>query len=101
MPERNTVTWNTMIAGYSKSGQVETALQVFDRMPLRDLASWSTMIAGHVNNGHWGCGLLLFRDMNALEELKPDQVTLGSILAGCAHMDSIGLQIMACTAIKW
>ncbi|GFZ06049.1 hypothetical protein Acr_18g0002190 [Actinidia rufa] len=29
--------------------------------------------------------------MIALEELKPDQVTLGSILAGCARMDAIGL----------
>ncbi|GFZ06070.1 hypothetical protein Acr_18g0002400 [Actinidia rufa] len=96
----NTVTWNTIIAGYSKLGPVEMALQVFDRMRLRDLASSSAMITGHVNNGHWGCGLLLFRDMNALEELKPDQLTLGSILAGCAHMDSTGLQIMSCTAIK-
>ncbi|XP_057471899.1 pentatricopeptide repeat-containing protein At5g66520-like [Actinidia eriantha] len=91
MPERNTVTWNTMIAGYSKAGQVEMALQVFDRMPLRDIASWSAMIAGYMSNGRWGSGLMLFREMIVLEELKPDQVTLGSILAGCAHMGSIGL----------
>ncbi|KAI8000493.1 Pentatricopeptide repeat-containing protein [Camellia lanceoleosa] len=91
MPERNTVTWNTMITGYSKSGDVEKAWGVFDRMPLRDVASWSAMIACYVNNGHWGNGLTLFHEMLVVEQLKPDQVTLGSVLVGCAHMGSIGL----------
>ncbi|KAB1221585.1 hypothetical protein CJ030_MR2G027102 [Morella rubra] len=45
LTERNTVTWNTMISGYSRYGDVETARGVFEEMPLRDIASWSTMIA--------------------------------------------------------
>ncbi|KAM7524753.1 hypothetical protein LguiA_014655 [Lonicera macranthoides] len=91
MPERNTVTWNTMITGYSRSGDVEKAWKVFGEMPARDLASWSAMIAVYVNNGCWGKGLTLFQKMMLNEKLKPDQVTLGSVLAGCGQMGSIGL----------
>lgn len=91
MPERNTVTWNTMVSGYSKLGDVEKARNVFERMPVRDVASWSAMIAGYISNGLWENGLMLFREMLLLEELKPDQVTLCSIFVGFARMGSTGL----------
>ncbi|XP_059654088.1 pentatricopeptide repeat-containing protein At5g66520-like [Cornus florida] len=93
MPHRNTVTWNTMITGYSKSGDLETARSLFEIMPSRDLASWSAMIAAYINNDHWATGLTHFRQMIAIDQLKPDQVTLGSILTKCAHMGSIGLRL--------
>ncbi|XP_010260794.1 PREDICTED: pentatricopeptide repeat-containing protein At5g66520-like [Nelumbo nucifera] len=93
MPEKNTVTWNTMITGYSKAGNVEKARSLFETMPVRDLASWSAMIAGYINSGNWDQGLTLFREMMVNEPLKPDQVTLGSILSGCAHMGSLGLLV--------
>ncbi|KAF5939653.1 hypothetical protein HYC85_023912 [Camellia sinensis] len=84
MLERNMVTWNTMITGYSKSGDIEKAWGVFDRMPLKDVPSWSAMIACYVNNGHKGNELALFLEILVVEQLKPDQVTLGSILVGIA-----------------
>ncbi|KAA8544670.1 hypothetical protein F0562_019483 [Nyssa sinensis] len=93
IPERNSVTWNTMITGYAKVGDVEKARSVFEEMPWRDLASWSAMVAAYINNGNWNKGFTLFRDMVMIEQLKPDQVTLGSVLAGCAHMGSIGLLV--------
>ncbi|CAN6689188.1 unnamed protein product [Malus baccata var. baccata] len=93
IPEKNTVTWNTMIAGFSRSGDVERARLVFEEMPLRDVASWSAMIAAYVNNGKHECGLSLFRDMVMDEGLKPDQVSAGSVLSGCAHLGSLGLLV--------
>ncbi|XP_057980306.1 pentatricopeptide repeat-containing protein At5g66520-like [Malania oleifera] len=93
MPNRNTVTWNTMITGYSKSGDLEMARLIFEEMPLRDLASWSAMIAAYMNNSYWDQGLMLFRNMMLKEQLRPDQMTLGSILAACSNMGSIGLQV--------
>lgn len=80
-----------MVSGYSKSGDVEKARNLFDGMPVRDVASWSAMIACYMSNGLWENGLVLFREMLLLEELKPDQVTLSSILAGFSHKGSIGL----------
>ncbi|KAL7089779.1 hypothetical protein ACP275_13G203800 [Erythranthe tilingii] len=96
MPTRNTVTWNVMITGYSRQGDITTARLFFDRMPLRDLASWSAMIAAYVDNALWDNGLALFREMMVSRNvsgdcLKPDQLTLGSILGGCGRMGSVGL----------
>ncbi|KAJ4824064.1 hypothetical protein Tsubulata_000908 [Turnera subulata] len=91
MPQRNTITWNTMITGYSRSGDVDKACSLFDEMPERDVGSWSAVITAYVNNGRWDNGLSMFREMMARGEQKPDQVTVGSVLSGCAHMGSAGL----------
>lgn len=91
IPVRNTVTWNTMIKGYSRSGELEKANSVFREMPIRDIASWSAIIAAHVNIGNYERGLSLFRNMVTNEGLKPDQLISGSVLSGCAHIGSHGL----------
>ncbi|GLT49218.1 hypothetical protein SLA2020_227930 [Shorea laevis] len=91
MPEKNSVTWNTMLSGFAKSGDINSACQVFDAIPLRNVDSWSAMIAGYVSNGKYGSGLACFRDMMSDEGSKPDQITLGSVLSGCAQMGSLGL----------
>ncbi|XP_021901536.1 pentatricopeptide repeat-containing protein At5g66520-like [Carica papaya] len=93
MPHRNTVTWNTMITAYSRHGDVNKARCVFEGMPSRDIASWSAMVAAYVNNGKQDQGLAVFREMVSNEGLKPDQLTLGSVLSGCAHLGSIGLLV--------
>ncbi|KAJ6933952.1 pentatricopeptide repeat-containing protein [Populus alba x Populus x berolinensis] len=91
MPQRNIVTWNTMITGYSRSGSINKARSLFEAMPVRDAASWSAMITCYINNGFPDQGLSFFREMMANENPKPDQVTVGSVLSGCAHMGSLGL----------
>ncbi|CAI9760003.1 unnamed protein product [Fraxinus pennsylvanica] len=96
MPERNSVTWNTMITGYSRHGDVKSACKIFNQMPKRDLASWTAMITAYMNSGFWDEGLALFRQILTVkiidnEYLKPDQLILGSVLAGCANMGSVGL----------
>ncbi|XP_038877521.1 pentatricopeptide repeat-containing protein At5g66520-like [Benincasa hispida] len=90
MPHKSTVTWNTMILRYSKTGDVDAARQLFDQMPSRDLASWSSMITAYVNNRNYRAGLLIFQDM-IVNGISPDQIAIGSILNGCAHMGSLGL----------
>ncbi|KAL1834480.1 hypothetical protein ACET3Z_004131 [Daucus carota] len=91
MPVRNTVTWNTMITGYSRVGDVEKARDVFETMQVRNLASWSAMIAGYMSCGRWSRGLMLFRKMVAKGRLMPDQYMLCSSIMACGHMGSIGL----------
>ncbi|XP_030465967.1 pentatricopeptide repeat-containing protein At5g66520-like [Syzygium oleosum] len=91
MPQRTTVSWNTMITGFAKSGDVEKARSVFAEMPRRDVSSWSAMIAAYVNYGSVVSGLVLFREMMVKERLFPDQVTVCSALTGCARIGSCGL----------
>lgn len=91
MPERNVVTWNAMITGYSKLGDVKSARSVFDSMPMRDVASWSAMINGYLGARNWNQGLALFREIMMKGELKPDIMMMVTLLSGCSHIHSVPL----------
>lgn len=45
---RDLYSWNTMIAAYVGSGNMNQAKEMFDEMQERDVVSWSTIIAGYV-----------------------------------------------------
>ncbi|KAJ6842864.1 pentatricopeptide repeat-containing protein ELI1, chloroplastic-like [Iris pallida] len=51
MPQRDVVSYNTLIAGYSNCGNLAAAGEVFDGMTERNPVSWSSMIAGHARRG--------------------------------------------------
>eukprot|EP01018_Ginkgo_biloba_P031727 Gb_14403 [translate_table: standard] len=80
MPERNVVSWTTMIAGYAQSGLVEEALKLFQQMPERNVASWNVMIAGYAQNGHIDKARKFFQEMP-----ERDVVSWTSMIAGYAH----------------
>ena len=85
---RNSVSWNAMISGFCREGNVSAARDLFDRMPRRNLISWNSMISGYVQNGQWGNALKLFKSM-AEENLKPDEVTMVSVLSACGHLGAL------------
>ncbi|XP_010519090.1 PREDICTED: pentatricopeptide repeat-containing protein At5g66520-like [Tarenaya hassleriana] len=91
LSERNTATWNTMITGHLRSGNVRRASEMFKTMPYRNAVSWSTFISDHVNNGRWVTGLGILRDMMFRTTLKPDQKALSSVILGCSRLDPVGL----------
>lgn len=49
MKHRNTVTWNSMLAGYVKRREIVKARKLFDEMPERDVVSWNLMISGYIS----------------------------------------------------
>ncbi|KAK6935041.1 Pentatricopeptide repeat [Dillenia turbinata] len=51
MPERNVVSWTSMLCGFANSGRIEEALRVFDVMPERNIVSWNSMVVGLIRNG--------------------------------------------------
>lgn len=79
------ISWNSIIAGYIKSGQVKEAKYVFDEMPEKDLISWSTMISGYCQCGKFSEALSLFNKMQ-IGEIMPDQTILPSVVEACAHL---------------
>eukprot|EP01018_Ginkgo_biloba_P031778 Gb_10324 [translate_table: standard] len=81
MPNRNVVSWNTMVAGYAQNGQVDDALKLFQRMPERNVISWNSMIAGYAQNGHVDIALKLFRKMP-----ERDVVSWTVMIAGYAQI---------------
>lgn len=52
-----------MIDGYARSGRIEQALALFERMGERNVVSWNTVISGLVNCGRVDDGKRLFDQM--------------------------------------
>ncbi|CAD6203372.1 unnamed protein product [Miscanthus lutarioriparius] len=74
--------WNSMISGYLKNGRIKDAKALFGVMPDKDNVSWSAMIAGCVQNNQSPEALTVFDNMRA-HEIKPDEVTLISVISAC------------------
>ncbi|KAG0486869.1 hypothetical protein HPP92_008964 [Vanilla planifolia] len=85
-PERrDVVSWNSMLAGYVRSSEIEVAEKLFDRMPEKDVISWSTMIMGYVQNGVLEKGLDLFKEMVG-RGMAVNEATLVTVLSASAQL---------------
>ncbi|KAK8709430.1 hypothetical protein V6N13_060446 [Hibiscus sabdariffa] len=76
---------NSLMKMYVDCDSLEEARSLFDAMPSRDLISWTEMIRGHVKNGGYNEALKLFRQMTRAG-IKPDSLTVTSILPACARV---------------
>lgn len=75
---------NSLISMYSKSGNLQDARRLFDRMTEQNAVSLNSMIAGYAQHG---CGIeslsLFERMLNS--NIAPTSITFISILSACAH----------------
>uniref|UniRef100_A0A0D9V757 Pentacotripeptide-repeat region of PRORP domain-containing protein n=1 Tax=Leersia perrieri TaxID=77586 RepID=A0A0D9V757_9ORYZ len=76
---------NALVDMYAKSGALDEARCVFDRMQQRDVASWNIMIDGYASHGLGKEALELFCQMTEVEHLLPDEITLLGALSACSH----------------
>ncbi|XP_030533125.1 pentatricopeptide repeat-containing protein At2g29760, chloroplastic-like [Rhodamnia argentea] len=90
MRERNLVSWNAMIRGYAKAGDLAGAHRLFDEMPKRDVISWTSMITGYAQANNFAMAVKLFQEM-MVANVKPDEVTVASVLSACAHLGSLDI----------
>eukprot|EP01018_Ginkgo_biloba_P007395 Gb_14172 [translate_table: standard] len=79
---------NSLVDMYAKCGNIEVARHLFDNMIERDVVSWNVMIAGYTLNGHADEALTLLHQMQ-LAHLKPNSVTLASVLPACASLGAL------------
>ncbi|KAK8965466.1 Pentatricopeptide repeat-containing protein [Platanthera guangdongensis] len=75
---------NSLVVTYSKCGDIEDGLKVFNGMSERNLVSWNSVIAGCAQNGHASLALHLFDEMSAFS-VKPDEITFLGLLTACSH----------------
>jgi pentatricopeptide repeat protein len=75
---------NALIDMYAKSGSIQKARELFDKMNQRDVVSWTSMIAGYAIHGCGKEALKLFELMKH-SGVCPNHVTFVSILTACSH----------------
>ncbi|XP_072956452.1 pentatricopeptide repeat-containing protein At5g39350 [Typha angustifolia] len=80
---------NSLIDMYSKCGSLGEARRIFDNaMCERDVVSWTAMIGGYVYHGQGSQALNLSHHMMLLG-IRPNAVTMASLLSACASLLSI------------
>lgn len=85
---KNFVVATAMVSGYSKLGQIEDARLIFDQIVQKDLVCWSAMISGYAESDRPQEALRLFSEME-VSGLRPDQVTMLSVISACAHLGAL------------
>ncbi|GJN26540.1 hypothetical protein PR202_gb14477 [Eleusine coracana subsp. coracana] len=75
---------NALVVMYSRCGNVQTAFELFDRLPEKDIVSWNTMITAFVQNEFDLEGLLLVYQMQK-SGFAADSVTLTAVLSAASN----------------
>ncbi|KAF9664917.1 hypothetical protein SADUNF_Sadunf16G0067700 [Salix dunnii] len=98
--EFNLVVGSSLAHMYMKSSSLGEGERVIKVMPMRNVVAWNTLIAGNAQNGH-SEGVLDLYNMMKMSGLRPDKITLVSVISSCAEMATLfqGQQIHA-EAIK-
>ncbi|XP_047317469.1 putative pentatricopeptide repeat-containing protein At3g49142 [Impatiens glandulifera] len=69
-----------LIDMYSRTNRIKLARRIFDRLKQRNVFAWTAMVNGSVLNGEPGEAIVLFREMQFLDGIEPNRVSLLSIL---------------------
>ncbi|PWA85268.1 tetratricopeptide-like helical domain, DYW domain protein [Artemisia annua] len=85
---KNIVVSTAMITGYSNAGQILSARLIFDEMAEKDLICWSAMISAYADGSQPQEALQLFDKMLS-SGVKPDQVTMLSVISACASLGAL------------
>ncbi|KAK0597492.1 hypothetical protein LWI29_025859 [Acer saccharum] len=78
---------NTLVDMYSKCKSIDKALEVFHQIPVKNVISWTAIIVGLRLNNRCFEALFFFRKMKL--NLKPNSVTLVSVLSACSRIGAL------------
>ncbi|KAK7307556.1 hypothetical protein VNO77_40734 [Canavalia gladiata] len=84
----NMVIRNAMLDMYVKCGQMKEARLLVTGMDEKDVVTWTTLINGCILNGDARNALLLCRMMQC-EGVKPNSVSIASLLSACGSLASL------------
>ncbi|GFY81610.1 tetratricopeptide repeat (TPR)-like superfamily protein [Actinidia rufa] len=93
MSKRNVGSWNSLINGFMRDGEVEPR-ELFDHIPEKNVVSWTTLVTGYSQNGHQEKTLSMFSKMLEMG-VKPNDPTVVSVLSACAKIGALeaGVQL--------
>lgn len=79
---------NSLLDTYSKCGDMQGAVCVFQCMPDRSIVSWTSMLAGYARQGLYNEAVVLFHEMRK-KGIELDAFAVTSILHACASSGSL------------
>ncbi|KAL4559828.1 hypothetical protein LXL04_031974 [Taraxacum kok-saghyz] len=85
----NLLSSNSIIASSMKIGDIDSAKNIFRKMPKRDLVSWNSMIGGFVKNTKFQEAFRVFKKMLSTSNIEPDKFTFSSIITACARVGAL------------
>lgn len=71
---------------YAKCGSIDIAMKFFSEIPNKNLCTWNAMLSGLAIHGHGMKALELFRQMESIYGILPNDVTFVAVLAACSHI---------------
>ncbi|XP_043710603.1 pentatricopeptide repeat-containing protein At5g66520-like [Telopea speciosissima] len=79
--EPDIISWNCLLDGFVKSGELDAARAIFDVMPQRDTVSWTSMLVGFANAG-------LMSEASKLFDNMPERnlVSWSAMISACVQM---------------
>lgn len=87
---RDVASWNAIIAGYVKAGDVDGARHLLERTPERNVISWTCVIAGYAQVDRPSDAISMFHRMQ-LDGVEPDEVAMLAVLSACAGLGTLEL----------
>lgn len=88
LPGKSAASWNSMLDGFCRSGDIDKAKSFFNEIPNKDVISWNTMINFLAKSHRFGELFELFGEMQS-STIKPDKLTLISVLSSCASVGAL------------
>ncbi|KAK2967525.1 hypothetical protein RJ640_001633, partial [Escallonia rubra] len=82
MPEKDVVTWNTMISAYMDIGEIDSAIKLFESMPERNIVTWNSVIGGLSKCGSMELARSVFERMPERNEVSWNSMVSGYVKVG-------------------
>jgi pentatricopeptide repeat protein len=80
----NVFVGTALIDMYGKGGHLDSAIQVFDKMPHKNDATWNAFISALALNGRGTHAIRVFHKM-IQQGFRPDDITFIAVLSACVH----------------
>ncbi|XP_059313127.1 pentatricopeptide repeat-containing protein At3g05340 [Lycium ferocissimum] len=81
----NSFVSNGLINMYSKCGELEESVEIFNSIARRNSVSWNSIIAAYARHGNAYRALQLYEEMRS-DGVDPTDVTFISLLHACSHV---------------
>ncbi|KAK8687011.1 hypothetical protein V6N13_085844 [Hibiscus sabdariffa] len=86
MGDRDVVSWNSMVGGLLRVGELREARKLFDEMPERNIVSWNSILNGYVKEGKLEEAFELFGNMPQRNIVSWSTMVMGYCKAGDMDM---------------